>query len=149
MEHGTTRRGGWPLSATLTVPGLRLAGGAATLPGGMEWQSEALRLRVAPPWLDRLRVEMLGPQRLRLGATEVPFAADRLETILPLEPGVLPREGSFEAERLRLGTPSGAAEMRWARMIGFRHAIEIGAWGPDQEETVMFARFRSRREQAV
>jgi hypothetical protein len=29
-------RGGWPLAATLTLPNLRLEGGDATLPGGMQ-----------------------------------------------------------------------------------------------------------------
>lgn len=110
VEHAAPVRGGWPFAATLTLPRFRLEGGGATLPGGMEWQAEALVLRLAPPRLDRLVVEMPGRHRLRLGALELPFAADRLAAALPLERGVLPSEARLEAERLRLGTPAGPWE---------------------------------------
>lgn len=114
VEHAPPLRGGWPLAATLTLPRFRLEGGGATLPGGMEWQAEALVLRLAPPRLDRLVVEMPGRHRLRLGLAELPFAADRLAATLPLEAGVLPREARLDAERLRLGTPAGTVEARAA-----------------------------------
>jgi Uncharacterized protein conserved in bacteria (DUF2125) len=114
VDHAAPLRGGWPLAATLTLPRFRLEGGGATLPGGMEWQADALVLRLAPPRLDRLVVEMPGRHRLRLGAVDLPFAADRLAATLPLEAGVLPREARLDAERLRLGTPAGAVEVRHA-----------------------------------
>lgn len=116
VEHAAPLRGGWPFAATLTLPRFRLEGGGATLPGGAEWQAEALVLRLAPPRLDRLVVEMPGRHRLRLGTVEWPFAADRLAATLPLEAGVLPREARLEAERLRLGTPAGAVEVRDATL---------------------------------
>ncbi|MDO9708946.1 DUF2125 domain-containing protein [Paracraurococcus lichenis] len=115
VEHAPPLRGGWPFAATLTLPQFRLAGGAGTLPGGMEWQAEALVLRLAPPRLDRLTVEMPGRHRLRLGALDLPFAADLLTATMPLERGVLPSEARLEAERLRLGTPGGAVEARSAQ----------------------------------
>jgi hypothetical protein len=114
VDHAAPLRGGWPLAATLILPRFRLEGGGATLPGGMEWQADALVLRLAPPRLDRLVVEMPGRHRLRLGAVDLPFAADRLAATLPLEAGVLPREARLDAERLRLGTPAGAVEVRHA-----------------------------------
>ncbi|MBW8270128.1 DUF2125 domain-containing protein [Caldovatus aquaticus] len=116
VQHGPPERGGWPLAATLRLPAFRLAGGGATLPGGMEWQAEAVVLRVALPRFDRLLVEAGGAQRLRLGVVEIPFAADRLEAALPLESGVLPREADLHAERLRLraGTAAGAVEVERA-----------------------------------
>ncbi|MFC7477186.1 DUF2125 domain-containing protein [Dankookia sp. GCM10030260] len=116
VEHAAPVRGGWPFAATLTLPRFRLEGGGATLPGGIDWQAEALVLRLAPPRLDRLAVEMPGRHRLRLGDWDLPFAADRLAATLPLEAGVLPREARLEAGRLRLGTPAGAVELRTARL---------------------------------
>jgi hypothetical protein len=115
VEHGSPTRGGWPLAATLTIPSLRLAATDATLPGGGEWLSEALVLRVAAPRIDQLVLEARGRQRLRLGALDLPFAADRLDAILPLESGVPVREGEFLAERLRMSTPAGPLELQNAR----------------------------------
>ncbi|MCK8787168.1 DUF2125 domain-containing protein [Roseomonas sp. NAR14] len=116
VEHAAPVQGGWPFSATLTLPRFRLAGGGATVPGGIDWRAEALVLRLVPPRLERLTVEAQGPQRLRLGTLEVPFAADRLTAQVPLEAGVLPREAGIAADRLRLGTPAGAAELRRLRL---------------------------------
>jgi hypothetical protein len=116
VTHAAPMRGGWPFAATLTVRGLRLSGGAATLPGGMDWQAETVVLRVVLPRIDRLVVELPGPQRMRLGEAELAFAADRLEAVLPLEPGVPPRQAEILAERLRLRTALGAAALREARI---------------------------------
>lgn len=116
VEHAPPLRGGWPFAATLTLSHFRLEGGAATLPGGLEWQAEALVLRVAPPRLERLTVAMPGRHRLRLGALDLPFAADALEAVLPLERNVLPGEARVSAERLRLGTAAGAAEALGAQL---------------------------------
>lgn len=110
VEYGTPQRGGWPFSATLRLPDFRLSGGDATLPGGIDWRVPALDLRVVLPRLDELRIEPKGPQRLRLGALELPFAADRLTGLLPLQADVLPRGGEFRADRLRLGLPGTAAD---------------------------------------
>jgi hypothetical protein len=112
VEHEAPVLGGWPFAAVLTLPQFRLEGGGVTLPGGMAWQVEALRLRLQPPRLDRLVVEMGGRQRLRLGELELPYAADRLAAVMPLERHVLPREAELQAERLRVGTPAGALELR-------------------------------------
>nr|WP_254453354.1 DUF2125 domain-containing protein [Siccirubricoccus sp. G192] len=131
VEHAPPLRGGWPFAATLTLPRFHLEGGGATLPGGMDWQAEALVLRLSPPRLDRLAVEMPGRHRLRLGEMLLPFTADRLVATLPIERNVLPREARMEAERLRLGTVTGAVEIRAAELeIETRiTAIEGGARG--------------------
>jgi hypothetical protein len=114
ITYGVPVRGGWPLAATLALPQFRLEGGAATLPGGLDWQAEALLLQVALPRLDRLVVEAPGRTRLRLGPLEIPFAVDQLRATLPLERNVLPREANVAAERLRLGTLAGTVEIRSA-----------------------------------
>ena len=116
VDHALPVRGGWPLSATLTLPQFRLTGGEATLPGGMEWQAEALLLRVSLPLVDRLVVEMPGRHRLRLGTLDIPFAADRLTAALPIARDVLPREAALEGERLRFGIGPGGVEARRIRL---------------------------------
>jgi hypothetical protein len=104
-------RGGWPFSATLTLDNLRLAGGTATLPGGLALEAERVVLRVTLPRLDQLRVEMPGAQRLRLDSVEWRFAADDLVALVPLEADTPPREALVLAQRLRLATPSGPMEV--------------------------------------
>ena len=136
VEYGAPQRGGWPFSATLHLPDFRLSGGDATLPGGIDWRSPALDLRVVLPRLDELRIEPKGPQRLRLGMLELPFAADRLTGLLPLQADVLPRGGEFRAERLRLGLPGTAAD--GARPSGADEALA--------EETVESLASRAVRE---
>jgi hypothetical protein len=116
VEHEAPIRGGWPFAATLTLRQFRVEGGGVTLPGGMDWQADAVELRLSPPRLDRLTMEVLGPQRLRLGLAELPFAADRLVATLPLERNVLPRQANLQAERLRLRTAAGAVEIRRAEV---------------------------------
>ncbi|UFN47330.1 DUF2125 domain-containing protein [Roseomonas sp. OT10] len=105
VEHGPPQRGGWPFAANLRLPDFHLEGGQASVPGGVEWQATAVVLRVVLPRLDELRVEARGPQRLRLGHVDLPFAADRLEARVPIQADVLPRGGDLLAERLRLGLP--------------------------------------------
>lgn len=116
VEHGTPMRAGYPLSAALILPTLRIEGGDATLPGGFQLQSERATLRVSLPRLDRLRVEMPGAQRLRLGDAEYRFAADTLVALMPLEVGTPPRGAEVLAERLRLFTPAGPMEVGTARL---------------------------------
>jgi len=116
VQYDPPQRGGWPFSATLTLPRFRLQGGATTLPGGMEWQAEAMVLRITLPRLERLFVDLPGRHRLRLGGAEIPFAADRLRLDMPIERNVLPREATLVAKRLRLGTTAGALELRLAHL---------------------------------
>ncbi|MBD0272743.1 MAG: DUF2125 domain-containing protein [Acetobacteraceae bacterium] len=106
VEHGPPRRGGWPFSASLVLPGFRLEGGAGLLPGGVDWRTEGLALRVSPPRLDRLALEAPGRHRLRLGGTELPpFTADRLDAALPLRSNGNgpPSEANAVARSLRFG----------------------------------------------
>lgn len=112
VEHAPPVRGGWPFSATLGLGAVRVEGGAATIPGGFAFASDRVVLRVTPPRLERLLVEFTGPGRLRLGAADLPFAADSLVAALPLERDTPPGSAEVSAERLRIGTPGGALELR-------------------------------------
>lgn len=116
VTHDAPTRGGWPFAATLRLPRFTLAGGTATLPGGLDWQAEAVVLRVGLPRPDRLLVELPGQHRLQLDATEFQFAADRLVATLPLTRDAPPREAMLEAAGLRLGTAAGPMEVRAARL---------------------------------
>lgn len=112
VQYDPPQRSGWPLSATLTIPQFRIAGSAGALGGDVEWQMPRLELRVSAPLVDRVVAEPRGPQRLRLGPVEIPFAADRLEFVVPFEPGAAVRRMTIQAERVRAGTPDGTAELR-------------------------------------
>lgn len=112
VEHGAPVRGGWPLSATLTIPGLRLAGGGTYLPGGVDWLAGSVRLRLGLPHVQTLIVDLPDAQRLTTHWGDLSFAAERLEVLLTLVPGGPPRDGRLVAERLRFGTPDGAMTLR-------------------------------------
>jgi len=47
---------------------------------------------------------------------DIPFAADRLEFVVPFEPGAAVRRLDVLAERVRAGTPEGPAELRALQM---------------------------------
>ncbi len=149
VEHGPPRRGGWPFSAAVTLPGFRAEGGAGLLPGGLDWRAEALTLRLSPPRLDRLALEAPGRHRLRLGRAELPpFTAARLDTALPLRPGDggVPDEATAAAEGLRFGgavevaaasldfgaRPSGAGPGRALRASAAGVALPPGSPGTDR-----------------
>lgn len=114
VQYDPPERGGWPLAAALSVPQFRIAGRIAG--EEFEWQIPRLDLRVSAPLLDRVVAEPRGPQRLRIGTAEIPFAADRLEFAVPFEPGASVRQVELTTERLRAGTPEGPAELRALQM---------------------------------
>jgi hypothetical protein len=116
IDHARPVRGGWPFSATLTIGAMRIEGAAATVPGGLLYTADSVVLRVTLPRLDRLVVELPGQQRLRLGDLDLPFVADSMVAVLPLEPETSPREAEVTADRLRIGTPAGAIEVRSGRL---------------------------------
>ena len=112
VDHGLPRRDGWPFAARLSVPGLTVSGRSALLPEGFVLESPGLVLEIAPPRLDRLVLRAQGEQRIRLGQVEIPLAADRLEVLLALEPGLPPRALDGLAEGLRAATPEGPLASR-------------------------------------
>lgn len=107
VAHGPPVRGGWPLEARIEVPAVTLAGWSPALPRGFTWEAARVRLSIAPPRLDSLVIAAAGAQRLRLGATVVPFTADRLRAVAPLDPAAPPGSGEFLAEGLVAVLPGG------------------------------------------
>jgi hypothetical protein len=115
-------RGGWPLAATLTVPEVRLAGGQQDFPGGITWSAERLTLRVGLLRPGRLEVAAEGAQRLRLAdGPDLPYTADRLRIIMPLQSGAPPRSADITARNLRAGMPTGGDAVA-GMTIGLLHA---------------------------
>jgi hypothetical protein len=105
---GQPLRGGWPLAATLTVPGVSLKGGDSDIPGGATWTADRVVLRVALLRPGLLEVASDGMQRLRLAdGPEIPYRADRLRLTLPLHSGAPPRSAEVTARNLRAGMPGG------------------------------------------
>ena len=107
VEHGLPERGGWPLTARLTVPDIRIAGWTSALPRGFIWEARQLDLTIAAPWLDRLVLTAQGPQRIRAGTLSLPYTAARLQAVVPLEHGPQPRTSELILEGLRAETPNG------------------------------------------
>ncbi|MDJ0386668.1 DUF2125 domain-containing protein [Roseomonas sp. E05] len=108
VTHAPPRRGGWPLSASLILPALRIAAPPGGPLGGLAWQAAAVRLRIVPPDLQTLLVEAQGPQRLVADSQELPFAAAHLTAALPIAEGASPGSARIMARQLRLGPPAGA-----------------------------------------
>lgn len=116
VQYDRPERGGWPFAVTLTAPQFHISGPASVVEGDLEWVVPRLVLRVSLPRFDRLVAEPRGPQRVRFGEQEIPFAADRLEFVVPFEPGASVRQMDVTAERVRAGLPDGPAELRELQM---------------------------------
>lgn len=97
VDHAEPARGGWPFAATVTLPSFQWAEADVAL------SAEAVTLRLEPLRLDRLRLEMPGTHRLRLGTADLPFTARRLDAVLPLEVAPLPKDLVMAGEGLTLG----------------------------------------------
>jgi hypothetical protein len=114
-------RGGWPLAATLTVPVVSLTGGQPDFPAGLTWSADRLTLRVALLRPGQLDIAAEGAQHLRLAdGPDLPYTADRLRVILPLQSGVPPRSADITARNLRAGMPSGG-DVAAGMTIGLLH----------------------------
>ena len=88
VTYGEPRTGGWPFAAALVVGDVHIAGGAAALPGGLDWSTDWLRLSVGlfDPW--RVAIAPRGEETLRIShLPAVTFSADRLQASYPLVGG--------------------------------------------------------------
>jgi len=116
ITHGPPTRGGWPFAARLTIDDVRLAAPARADEVGITYEASRIVLQLTPRQLDRLIILLEGPQRLGLGGTVVPFAADRLALSAPLAPDVLPPALDLAATRLEALLPDGPLLIHSARL---------------------------------
>jgi len=106
---GPVASGGWPLAATLTVPGLTLQGGDPDIPGGVGWSADRLVLRLDLWHPTELDIVLEGEQRLRFSALpDIPCSADRLEATVPLRADDGPHEIDLQVRNLRAILPDDA-----------------------------------------
>ena len=104
VNAAAAERGGWPLAATLTLPGIAVSGGDAAVPVPLAWGAERLTLRVALFAPRRLVVAAVGAERLRLGSgPELPLFGDSVRLIVPLAGPAGAAE--LQAVNLRVGRP--------------------------------------------
>ncbi len=110
VETGTPVRGGWPLAATLTVPGVALEAGAEGVPGRVSWHAAQVVLSLTATSPDRLGVDLGGAQSLRVApGPEVTFSAERMHVEVPLGRGTPARAASLEVRGLRAQGPIAGA----------------------------------------
>lgn len=101
------KRGGWPLAAKLTVPGIAVSGAAAAVPVPIAWGAERLVLRVTLARPGLLTATAEGAERLRLGdGPELPVGADAVRVLIPLGADTRPE---LQAINLRIGKPGSAS----------------------------------------
>jgi hypothetical protein len=103
---GTPKLGGWPLTATLSVPDIALRGGDPDIPGGLAWSAQQLDLGVDLFAPGTLRLHADGPQHLRVaGIPVIAYTADSMNALLPLADGTPPHAISLTVRDLRAGMP--------------------------------------------
>lgn len=101
-RHGTS-----PLAATLVVPDLTVAGGDDQIPGGLAWHAERVVIEVSLLHPRVVVVRAHGAERLRFsGLPDVPFTANDLHALVPLQLGEPPRRVDIEAANLSAGAPA-------------------------------------------
>jgi len=138
VAHGAIQADGWPFTARIAVPDLRLKAPSVVLAGGFALWADRAEIAIRLPRIDRLAIDLPGMNRLSLPDLDLPFVADLIRLTIPLAPGEPTRAGSLAAEQLRVGTPRGAS------VIG-QLAIEVAASSTATEAEAALA-FRLRAE---
>jgi hypothetical protein len=106
VSAGAPQPGGWPLTATLTVPDLALAGGETSIPGGLSWHAATVALRVALWRPTLLQVDASGEQVLRAGEMPpVTYTAEQMRAELPLQPNAPSDTIAVHGAGLRAAAP--------------------------------------------
>lgn len=142
IETGAPQRGGYPLAATVTVPSVRLHGdmmdALGVLPGGLTWNAERVVLQVKLIQPRLLQISATGAQQLQVAdSPEIPFRADQLRLVFPLEPG-FPRWSDLTIAQLRAGVPTGDTAVG-VTVGAFRAHGDLRPAAPQGEAAVTFA----------
>lgn len=102
VTSGTPVRGGWPLAATLTIPGLTIGAGPRDTPGHLMFHSEqtVLALTLQHPAL--LQIDLHGTQTIQITPAPVTaFVADKIHVEGPLRRLAGATAGTLEVRNLR------------------------------------------------
>jgi hypothetical protein len=103
---GVPEPGGWPLSATLTIPTVVLQGGEPDIPGGLSWSTDQLELRVDLLSPGTLQLRSDGAQHLRVSELpDIAYATDSMVAALPLQADTPPHAMTLTARNLRAAMP--------------------------------------------
>jgi hypothetical protein len=136
IAHRPAERGGWPLSARLIIPAVSLEGGGTEIPGGLAWSTDRLVLRVALTQPGLLDSAAEGQQRLRLGGDkEVPYSAEQLHLVLPLQAEQWPDFADVRADGIRANAP-GTGDISVQTL---RAHVDFASQGKSGEQAMAFA----------
>ena len=126
------------MAATVMVPSVRLHSDGGELPAGLTWNAERVTLRVKLTQPRLLQINAEGAQQLRLAdSPDIPFRADRLRLVFPLDPG-FPRWSDLTLTQLRAGMPSGDTAV--GLTVGAFHAHgDLRHAAPQGEAAVTFS----------
>lgn len=106
VSAAPAQRGGWPLRAMLSIPGMSLVGGAPVVPGGVSWSAERLRLAVDLLRPGTLQASLGGQQSLRVGHNPpVSFTARSMRFAVPLDSALPPPTIDLTAQQIAIRTP--------------------------------------------
>lgn len=131
VTSAAPERGNWPLAATLTLPDLSVSGGDEEFPGGLAWHAERLVIELSLLHPRVVVIRALGAQRLRASVLpEVPYTAEELHALVPLQLGPPPRRLDIEAANLRANMP-----MEKAGPLTVAHLDIHVQWATEQTQT--------------
>ncbi len=108
VTTGTPTRAGWPLAAQLIIPQAHVADAPHGSAQSFSWTGDRVVIGVALLHPRTLVISAEGTQHLHFGTgPDLPFTADTLRAVVPLEPGAPARVIDIRASNLRAGLPLG------------------------------------------
>ena len=123
------QRGGWPLSATLTLVRPALHGANPAAPGGIDWSGERVILSLSPLHPHRLTIMAAGTQSLSLGrGAELPIVL------------------RFWGARIALHVPPDADPSHTAHYLLDAEALHVGSPGAGPDDIAQLAQATGRLE---
>lgn len=131
VSSAPPERGKSPLAATLIIPDLSLSGGEDEVPGGLTWHADRLVIELSLLHPRVVVIEAQGAQRLRLSMLpDVPYTADELEALLPVQVGTPPNHLDIQAAKLNADMPMGRPGA-----VTVAHLHVHVQWAPDGVQT--------------
>jgi hypothetical protein len=102
VTSGTPVRGGWPLAATLSIPGLTIGAGPSGAPGHVTFHSEQTALALTLQHPAQLEIDLHGTQTVQITPGPVTaFTADKIHVAAPLRRPADATAGTLEVRNLR------------------------------------------------